>query len=29
MRALQLNDNCVGPILKAKEANQQPTPDLQ
>ena len=24
MRDLQLNDNCVGPILKAKEANQQP-----
>ena len=24
MRDLQLNDNCAGPILKAKEANQQP-----
>ena len=28
MRVFQLNDNCVGPILKAKEANQQPSPDL-
>ena len=28
MRDLQLNDNCVGPILKAKEANQQPPQDL-